>query len=156
MDDGVADLRARSGEARGGVDRTVRPCGPAALEMPLNPVRRWSHGAPAVSSQREKTMSNVARWVVCAVALSTGAAYADEAAAMAAKVKAELQKIDARLKLSPDQKEKMKGILEEKFDKQDALDKEYRAKLRDVMTPAQQTEWDKIKSEYKAKMKAAH
>ncbi|HEY1904456.1 MAG TPA: hypothetical protein VGG91_00360 [Myxococcaceae bacterium] len=101
-------------------------------------------------------MSNVARWVVCAVALSTGAAYADEAAAMAAKVKAELQKIDARLKLSPDQKEKMKGILEEKFDKQDALDKEYRAKLRDVMTPAQQTEWDKIKSEYKAKMKAAH
>ena len=101
-------------------------------------------------------MSNVARWVVCAVALSTGAAYADEAAAMAAKVKAELQKIDARLKLSPDQKDKMKGILQEKFDKQDALDKEYRAKLRDVMTPAQQTEWDKIKSEYKAKMKAAH
>ena len=37
----------------------------------------------------------------------------------------------------------------------DALDKEYRAKLREVMTPLQQAEWDKIKVEYKAKMKAA-
>jgi len=100
-------------------------------------------------------MRNVARWVVCAVALSVGIARADEAAAVAARVKAELQKIDARLKLTPDQKDKMRGILQEKFDKMDALDKEYRAKLRDVMTPAQQAEWDKIKSEYKAKMKAA-
>jgi Spy/CpxP family protein refolding chaperone len=90
------------------------------------------------------------------MALSTGAARADEASAMAAKVKAELQKIDARLKLTPDQKDKMKGILQEKFDKMDALDKEYRAKLRDVMTPAQQTEWDKIKAEYKAKAKGSH
>jgi len=49
----------------------------------------------------------------------------------------------------------MKGILQEKFDKMDALDKEYRAKLRDVLTPTQQAEWDKIKSEYKAKAKAA-
>ena len=100
-------------------------------------------------------MRNVARWVVCAVALSVGGARADEAAAVAARVKAELQKIDARLKLPPDQKDKMRGILQEKFDKMDALDKEYRAKLRDVMTPTQQAEWDKIKSEYKAKMKAA-
>ena len=100
-------------------------------------------------------MRNVARWVVCAVALSVGSARADEAAAVAARVKAELQKIDARLKLTPDQKDKMKGILQEKFDKMDALDKEYRAKLREVMTPAQQAEWDKIKAEYKAKMKAA-
>lgn len=100
-------------------------------------------------------MRNVAQWIVCAVALSVGIARADEAAAMAARVKAELQKIDARLKLSPDQKDKMRGILQEKFDKMDALDKEYRAKLRDVLTPAQQTEWDKIKSEYRAKMKAA-
>jgi Spy/CpxP family protein refolding chaperone len=100
-------------------------------------------------------MRNVARWVVCAVALSTGIAHADQTAAMAAKVKAELQKIDARLKLTPDQKDKMKGILQEKFDKMDALDKEYRAKLREVMTPSQQAEWDKIKAEYKAKMKAA-
>ncbi len=36
------------------------------------------------------------------------------------------------------------------------LDKEYRAKLREVMTPAQQAEWDKIKSEYKTKMKSTH
>jgi len=101
-------------------------------------------------------MRNVARWLVCAVALSTGVAFADEAAEVAARVKKELQKIDARLKLTPDQKDKMKSILSEKFDKMDALDKEYRAKLRDVMTPAQQAEWDKIKAEYKAKMKAAH
>ena len=101
-------------------------------------------------------MRNVARWVVCALALSTGAAYADQAAAtqaqIAAKVKAELQKIQARLKLSPDQIEKLKGIIEEKWTKMDALDQEYRGKMREVLTPAQQTEWDKIKSEYKAKM----
>ena len=101
-------------------------------------------------------MRNVVRWVVCAAALSVGSARADEAAETAARVKAELQKIDARLKLTPDQKDKMKGILQEKFDKQDALDKEYRAKMRDVLTPAQQTEWDKIKSEYKAKAKGGH
>lgn len=100
-------------------------------------------------------MRSVARWMVCAAALSVGGARADEAAATAARVKAELQKIDARLKLTPDQKDKMRGILQEKFDKEDALDKEYRAKLRDVLTPAQQTEWDKIKSEYRAKAKAA-
>ncbi|HET9157131.1 MAG TPA: hypothetical protein VFN91_10725, partial [Myxococcaceae bacterium] len=83
----------------------------------------------------------------------TSVAYADEMADMAAKVKAELKKIDARLKLSPDQKDKLKGMLEEKWSKMDALDQEYRAKMRDVLTPAQQTEWDKIKSEYRAKMK---
>jgi hypothetical protein len=102
-------------------------------------------------------MPKFARWVVCAVALSTGAAYADQAADVAAKVKAELQKIQARLKLTPDQQEKLKGIIEEKWTKMDALDKEYAAKMRDVLTPAQQTEWDKIKAEYKAKMqKASH
>jgi hypothetical protein len=100
-------------------------------------------------------MRNAARWIVCAVALSTSAAYADEMADMAARVKAELKKIDARLKLSPDQKDKLKGMLEEKWTKMDALDKEYRAKMRDVLTPAQQTEWDKIKSEYRAKMQKA-
>ena len=105
-------------------------------------------------------MRNVARCLVCAVALSAGATYADEAtemaANMAAKVKAELKKIDARLKLTPEQKEKMRGILQEKFDKMDALDKEYRAKLREVLTPSQQAEWDKIKAEYRAKAKAPH
>ncbi len=103
-------------------------------------------------------MPKFARWVICAVALSTGAAYADQSAQAAqiqAKVKAELQKIHARLKLSPDQVEKLKGIIEEKWGKMDALDKEYAAKMRDVLTPAQQAEWDKIKSEYKAKVKQA-
>ena len=98
-------------------------------------------------------MRNAARWLVCAVALSTAVARADQAADMAARVKAELKKIDARLKLTPDQKDKLKGMLEEKWSKMDALDQEYRAKMRDVLTPAQQTEWDKIKSEYRAKMK---
>jgi hypothetical protein len=100
------------------------------------------------------TMRNAARWIVCAVALSTTVVHADEMADMAARVKAELKKIDARLKLSPDQKDKLKGMLEEKWTKMDALDKEYRAKMRDVLTPSQQTEWDKIKSEYRAKAAA--
>jgi len=100
-------------------------------------------------------MKSIARWVVCAVALSAGAVYADEAADTAAKVQAELKKIDARLKLTPDQKDKLKGLIQERLDKGDALNKEYKAKMRDVLTPAQQTEWDKIKSEYKAKAKAA-
>ena len=98
-------------------------------------------------------MRNAVRWIVCAVVLSTAVARADQAADMAARVKAELKKIDARLKLTPDQKDKLKGMLEEKWSKMDALDQEYRAKMRDVLTPAQQTEWDKIKSEYRAKMK---
>jgi Spy/CpxP family protein refolding chaperone len=100
-------------------------------------------------------MKSVARWVVCAVALSAGAALADQAADVQAKVQAELKKIDARLKLTADQKDKLKGLIQERWDKADALDKEYRAKMRDVLTPAQQTEWDKIKSEYRAKAKAA-
>jgi hypothetical protein len=98
-------------------------------------------------------MQNVARWVVCAVALGAGAVRADEAAEMRAKVKTELQKIDKRLKLTPDQKEKLKGLIEERFEKTEALVKEYRAKMRDVLTPEQQAEWDKIKGEYKAKEK---
>ena len=99
-------------------------------------------------------MRNVARWLVLAVALSTTAARADEAAEVAARVKAELKKIDARLKLTPDQKEKLRGLLEESWAKMDALDKEYRAKMRDVLTTDQQKEWDKIKSEYRARMQA--
>jgi len=100
-------------------------------------------------------MKSIARWVVCAVALSTGVAYAYTEAEIAAKVQAELKKIDARLKLTSEQKDKLKGLIQERWDKADALDKEYRAKMREVLTPAQQTEWDKIKSEYRAKAKAA-
>ena len=96
-------------------------------------------------------MHNVARWVVCAVALGAGAVRADEAAEMKAKVKTELQKIDKRLKLTPEQKEKMKGLIEERWEKAEALTKEYRGKMRDVLTPEQQAEWDKIKGEYKTK-----
>jgi len=99
-------------------------------------------------------MKSIARWVVCAVAISAGGAYADAQADMAAKVQAELKKIDARLKLNAEQKDKMKAILAERWQKADELDKEYRAKMREVLTPAQQTEWDKIKSEYKEKAKA--
>ena len=99
-------------------------------------------------------MRNAARWLVLAVALSTTAARADEAAEVAARVKAELKKIDARLKLTPDQKEKLRGLLEEGATKMDALDKEYRAKMREVLTSDQQKEWDKIKSEYRARMQA--
>ena len=99
-------------------------------------------------------MRNAVRWIVCAVALSMGVARADQAADLAARVKAELKKIDARLKLTPDQKEKLRGLLEESWTKMDALDKEYRAKMRDVLTSDQQKEWDKIKSEYRARMQA--
>src|SRR5262245_56344951 len=78
------------------------------------------------------------------------------------KVQAELQKIDARLKLSPDQKTQIKTLLSEQSEKMDALyaeiepresaiRTEYRGKIREVLTPAQQTEWDQIKGEYKAK-----
>jgi Spy/CpxP family protein refolding chaperone len=100
-------------------------------------------------------MRNAARWLVLAVALSTTAARADEAAELAARVKAELKKIDARLKLTADQREKLKGMLEEKWSKMDALDTEYRAKMREVLTTDQQKEWDRIKSEYRAKVQKA-
>ena len=83
-------------------------------------------------------------------------------AEVANKVKAELNKIDARLKLTPDQKTQVKTLLVEQSDKMDALyaeiepraqaiHTEYRGKIRGVLTPAQQAEWDKIKGEYKEK-----
>ena len=83
-------------------------------------------------------------------------------AEVAKKVKAEFAKIDARLKLTPDQKTQVKGLLGEQADKldalyaeiaprEDAIVTEYRGKIRGVLTPTQQTEWDKIKGEYKQK-----
>ena len=79
---------------------------------------------------------------------------------VANKVRAELKKIDARLKLTPDQKTQVSTLLTEQSDKLDALyaeiepretalRSEYKEKIRGVLTPAQQTEWAKIKSEYK-------
>src|SRR5215468_9709268 len=87
-------------------------------------------GGPGVlpPEVRRKDMKSIARWVVCAVASSAGVAYADAQADMAAKVQAELKKIDARLKLNAEQKDKMKAILAERWQKADELDKEYRAK----------------------------
>ena len=41
------------------------------------------------------TMRNAARWIVCAVALSTTVAHADEMADMAAKVKEAARRSDA-------------------------------------------------------------
>jgi Spy/CpxP family protein refolding chaperone len=78
------------------------------------------------------------------------------------KVQAELNKIDARLKLNPDQKTQIKTLLGEQSDKLDALyaeiepretaiKTEYRGKIRQVLTAEQQAEWDKIKGEYKEK-----
>jgi len=81
---------------------------------------------------------------------------------VASKLDTELKKIDARLKLSADQKTKIKTLLEEQDGKLDALYKEieprekavvqeYRGKIRGVLTPTQQAEWDKIKGEYREK-----
>ena len=81
---------------------------------------------------------------------------------VANKVRAELKKIDARLKLTPDQKTQVSTLLTEQSDKmdalyaeieprEDALRSEYKQKIRSVLTPTQQAEWDKIKSEYKQK-----
>ena len=78
------------------------------------------------------------------------------------KVQAELNKIDARLKLNTDQKTQVKTLLGEQSEKLDALyaeiepretaiRTEYRGKIREVLTPTQQAEWDKIKGEYKEK-----
>jgi len=81
---------------------------------------------------------------------------------VAKKFKSELKQIDSRLKLTEEQKTQIKTLLGERADKMDALYKEiepreeairteYRTKVRDVLTPAQQAEWDKMKGEYKEK-----
>ena len=78
------------------------------------------------------------------------------------KVRAELKKIDARLKLTSEQRTQIRGLLEQQSDKMDALYAEIepredairtetRGKIRAVLTPQQQAEWDKIKGEYKQK-----
>ena len=97
--------------------------------------------------------------VVSVVALADNAGKHEE---VAGKVKAELAKIDARLKLSPEQKTQVRTFLGEESNKLDALYKEiepretalhneYKGKIRGVLTPTQQAEWDKIKGEYQAK-----
>ncbi len=97
--------------------------------------------------------------VVASAAAFAGSGKRDE---VSKKVQSELKKIDARLKLSDDQKTQIGTLLGEQMDKVDALyaeiepreeaiRTEYRGKIRGILTPAQQTEWDKIKSEYKQK-----
>ena len=97
--------------------------------------------------------------VVSVVALAAEGGKHEE---VAGKVKAELAKIDARLKLSPEQKTQVRTLLGEESNKLDALYKEiepretalhneYKGKIRGVLTPTQQAEWDKIKSEYQEK-----
>ena len=96
--------------------------------------------------------------VVSAVAYAGGGKREE----MSNKVQSELKKIDKRLKLNADQKTQIGSLLDEQADKldalyaevqprEDAIVTEYRGKIRNVLTPAQQTEWDKIKAEYKQK-----
>ena len=103
-------------------------------------------------------MVGVLALVASVIALADGGKREE----VAAKTKAELAKIDARLKLTPDQKTQVRTLLGQEADKLDALyaeiepretaiRTEYRHKIRGVLTPTQQTEWDKIKGEYKEK-----
>jgi periplasmic protein CpxP/Spy len=76
---------------------------------------------------------------------------------VAAKVTAELKKIDQELKLKEDQQVQLKTILTEQFEKLQAVYKEIepkvqaikeesRGKMRAVLTPEQRTKWDTMKS----------
>ncbi|HCV42425.1 MAG TPA: hypothetical protein DGH68_03005 [Bacteroidetes bacterium] len=80
-------------------------------------------------------------------------------AEVAEKAKAELAKIAEELKLTPDQKAQMKTIITERMEKTQAVYKEVepklqaikddaRGKMRAVLTPEQQTKWDKMKAEH--------
>ena len=100
--------------------------------------------------------------VLAIVASATALASGGKQQEVASKIRAELNKIDARLKLSADQKSQVRTLLTEQSDKLDelyaeiepketAIRDEYRGKIRDVLTPAQQAEWDKIKGEYREK-----
>jgi Zn-dependent oligopeptidase len=103
--------------------------------------------------------------VLGAFAFQTATAQSPEVKALQEKIAAELKKIDARMKLTPEQKTQLKGIIEEEDTKLTALDKEYdakeaviiddmRGKMKATLTPEQQKEWAKIKEEYSARMKA--
>jgi Skp family chaperone for outer membrane proteins len=103
--------------------------------------------------------------VLAAFTFQSAYAQSPEAKALQEKIAAELKKIDARLKLTSDQKTALKEIMVEEVGKLDVLEKEYDAKeteildeykgkMRGVLTTDQQQEWDKIKKEYQARMKA--
>jgi Spy/CpxP family protein refolding chaperone len=76
---------------------------------------------------------------------------------VAAKVNAELAKIDQELKLTKDQKAQLKTILTEQMEKLQAvyleiepkvlaIKEESRGKMRGVLTPEQRTKWETMKS----------
>jgi Spy/CpxP family protein refolding chaperone len=76
-------------------------------------------------------------------------------------IDAEITSIKQRIKLTPDQEDKLRAYLdqaaadydklEDEYDKKDdAITAKYRKKMRAVLSPEQQAEWDKIKSEYRA------
>ena len=101
--------------------------------------------------------------IVLALALAFSAQTATAQTA-AEKVQAEFSKIKERLKLTPEQQTQLKSIVSEGIGKLDAIHKEYepretavmkeyRGKMRAVLTPEQQAEWDKIRKEYNDKLK---
>lgn len=68
-------------------------------------------------------------------------------AEIAANVKAELAKIAAELQPTEPQKAQIKTILTEQHEKIQAIRDDFRVKMRAVLTPEQQTKWDKMKAE---------
>jgi Spy/CpxP family protein refolding chaperone len=64
-----------------------------------------------------------------------------------ANVKSELAKIAKELNLTAEQKDKIKSILTDEHEKIMSIREDYRGKMRDVLTPEQQTKWDKMKAE---------
>ena len=93
------------------------------------------------------------------------ATTADKVAQLEKVIQNEVARIKSRLKLTPEQEAKIRSHLEEGASRLDKLDAEYirkedeivadyRAKARKELTPEQQAEWDKMKEQYRAKIKA--
>ena len=113
------------------------------------------------TNRKESPMRTLVLVLALAVAFSAQTATAQTAAE---KVQAEFAKIKERLKLTPEQQTQLKSIVSEGIGKLDAIYKEYepretavmkeyRGKMRAVLTPEQQAEWDTIKKEYNEKLK---
>jgi len=71
----------------------------------------------------------------------------DWKAEVAATVKAEVAKIATELQLTEPQKAQIATILTDQHEKIQAIREDSRGKMRAVLTPEQQTKWDKMKSE---------
>ena len=110
----------------------------------------------------------VAAAVLVAAPMSAAQAQAvsaGQAAKVAEAINTEIASIKSRMKLTPDQELKLKKHLADASAAYDKLDldyekkdkeisEKYRKKMRGELTPEQQSEWDKIKSEYRTKLKA--